>query len=66
MQLSALYCVPCSEPSALFVQLATLYHEVKVGLEQSTYIPEAMYSCGEHVVGPLLNRPEQAFVGGWA
>ena len=48
------------------MQLATLYHEVKVGLEQNTYIPEAMYSCHDHVVGPLLSQPEQAFAGGWS
>ncbi|GAB4818755.1 hypothetical protein N2152v2_005801 [Parachlorella kessleri] len=40
--------------TGLWDQLATLYHEVKVGLEQNTYVPEAMYSCGRHVLGPQL------------
>jgi hypothetical protein len=50
--------------AAASLQLATLYHEVKVGLEQNTYVPEAMYSCAGHVVGPLLNLTSAP--GGWA
>lgn len=50
--------------TGLWDQLATLYHEVKVGLEQNVYTPEAMYSCEDHVVGPLMSQ--MAVPGGWA
>jgi glycosyltransferase-like protein LARGE len=40
--------------TGLWDQLAELYAEVKSGLEANTYTPASMYSCGAHVVGPIL------------
>ncbi|KAL6781671.1 hypothetical protein ACKKBF_B09005 [Auxenochlorella protothecoides x Auxenochlorella symbiontica] len=43
--------------TGLWDQLATIYREVKEQLAAQTYVPAAMYSCGEHVIGPLLPGP---------
>lgn len=40
--------------TGLWDQLAELYTEVKTNLEADTYIPSSTYSCGSHVVGPLI------------
>lgn len=40
--------------TGLWDQLAELYRQVKEGLEADTYIPASMYSCGSHVVGPVI------------
>ena len=36
--------------TGLWDQLATLYDDVKAGLEAGNYIPSSMYSCGSHLV----------------
>ena len=37
-------------------QLAEIYDQAKEGMFAGTYIPDAMYSCGEHLAGPDLAR----------
>ena len=47
-------------PSAAHHQLARIYREVKEGLATNSYVPAALYSCEEHLVGPSLASLEQA------
>ncbi|KAG7673702.1 hypothetical protein KSW81_006894 [Nannochloris sp. 'desiccata'] len=49
--------------TGLWDQLAELYRQVKEGLESNTYIPSAMYSCGNHVLGPIV--PEINHISEW-
>jgi hypothetical protein len=49
--------------TGLWDQLAELYNGVKEGLEANTYVPASMYSCGNHVVGPIL--PQITHISQW-
>lgn len=49
--------------TGLWDQLAELYHQVKEGLESNTYIPASMYSCQNHVVGPII--PQINHISEW-
>lgn len=40
--------------TGLWDQLADLYHDVKERLEANKYIPSSMYSCKNHVIGPII------------
>lgn len=42
--------------TGLWDQLATIYLDVKTALQRGDYVPAAVYSCGEHLVGPLLSQ----------
>ena len=42
--------------TGLWDQLAELYRQVKDGLEANNYVPSSMYSCGNHVIGPLIQE----------
>jgi hypothetical protein len=48
--------LPCSSPPPAMpcLQLAEIYDHAKSGMERGSYIPAAMYSCGEHTAGPML------------
>lgn len=50
--------------TGLWDQLAELYRQVKEGLEGNTYIPASMYSCSNHVVGPIV--PQINHISEWA
>lgn len=44
--------------TGLWDQLAEIYDQAKEGMVEGSYIPSAMYSCGEHLAGPqLAKRP---------
>lgn len=49
--------------TGLWDQLAELYRQVKDGLEANKYTPSSLYSCGNHVVGPLI--PEIQHISQW-
>ena len=57
---------PPPAPPSAHHQLARIYREVKEGLASNSYIPAALYSCEDHLVGPSLASLEQAVQGGWA
>lgn len=40
--------------TGLWDQLAELFRNVKASLESDTFVPASMYSCRNHVMGPLL------------
>lgn len=42
--------------TGLWDQLAEIYDQARVGMFEGTYIPVAMFSCGEHTAGPQLAR----------
>ena len=45
----------CSLPAPA-LQLAEIYEQARSGMMEGSYIPVAMYSCGEHTAGPQLAR----------
>ena len=49
--------------TGLWEQLAELYHRVREGLEADTYVPASMYSCGDHVLGPIV--PQVHHISEW-
>lgn len=62
-----LTAIPLPPPlPTITTQLARIYREVKEGLATNRYVPAALYSCEEHLVGPSLASLEEAVQGGWA
>lgn len=53
---SCLHSQVLTPPSSLPLQLAEIYDQARVGMFEGTYIPVAMFSCGEHTAGPQLAR----------
>lgn len=49
--------------TGLWDQLADLYAEVKLGLETNSYTPASMYSCKNHIVGPII--PQINHISEW-
>ena len=66
---SEVWTAPLTKAHAIVLpvpQLAKLYGEVRDGLERNTYVPQALYSCGDHLIGPLIGSVDEALRGGWA